>query len=214
MTRPWIAGIGSRETPAPYLRVIQRFAGTLAGRGVGVRSGRARGADTAWEEGALAAGGAVRRYLARPRRGIEALCPGELDPALAEQAYALAERLHPGWPRLSAYVRDLMARNVMILLGDDLRSPVDGVACWAPRSRIRDGRIVDVAGGTGLGVRLAAERGIPVLNLAVHAHLEHARAWHRAEAEPFARLFDPAALALSGGQCTPGQPTHEARASA
>ena len=185
----WIAGVGSRDTPAPYLTVIHRLAGTLARRGVGIRSGHARGADLAWEAGALGAGGAVRLYLPKPRRGVDGLTPDELSPELLEAAQATARRHHGGWDRFDDITRRLMTRNVLIVLGDQLQTPVAGLACWAPRSRLRSGRVVDVKGGTGLAVRLAAERGIPVLNLALESHLDLARTWHRTEGEPLEALF-------------------------
>ena len=69
----------------------------------------------------------------------------------------IAARLHPAWHRCSPAARKLHARNVNILLGAALDRPVDAVVAWT-----RDGA---VTGGTGMGLRIAAAYGIPILNL-------------------------------------------------
>lgn len=68
----------------------------------------------------------------------------------------LAARLHPAWGRCSPAVRKLHARNVAIL-GVTLSRPVDAVVCWTAGG--------EKAGGTGLGIRIAEDQGIPLLNL-------------------------------------------------
>ena len=55
--RARVALVGSREADPALARLAERLAGDLAGRGMGVVSGGARGIDTAAHEGALAAGG-------------------------------------------------------------------------------------------------------------------------------------------------------------
>ena len=70
---------------------------------------------------------------------------------------AIAAPLHPAWERCSPAVRKLHARNVAILLGDGLDRPVDAVVAWSERG--------EAVGGTGMGIRIAEDRGIPVLNL-------------------------------------------------
>ena len=71
---------------------------------------------------------------------------------------AIAADLHPTWHRCSPAARKLHARNVSILAADT-DAPVDAVACWT-----LDGL---PTGGTGMGIRIAHDRGIPVLNLGV-----------------------------------------------
>ena len=74
------------------------------------------------------------------------------------EAYRIAAYHHPAWERLSPGVRALMARNVHVLLGSDLRSPAAFFACWTPGG--------EVVGGTGHAIRVALAHGIPVVNLA------------------------------------------------
>lgn len=175
----WVAGIGSRETPAPYLRVIRTFAADISGRGYGLRSGGARGADQAWEEGAATGPSPVQSFRVSVRPGEPGIPLNAIAPAVVAQAAELASRHHRGWARLQDYARALMTRNCLQVLGPDLQDPVAHVLCWAADSVLEHGRVVDVAGGTGLAVRLAHSRGIPVLNLALPDHLDAARRWHR-----------------------------------
>ncbi|HET7698130.1 MAG TPA: DNA-processing protein DprA [Vicinamibacterales bacterium] len=63
LTRPGVAIVGSRAATSYALEVAARLAGELAGRGVLVVSGLARGADGAAHRGCLAAGGATVAVL-------------------------------------------------------------------------------------------------------------------------------------------------------
>lgn len=167
------AGVGSRETPADALRRIEQLAAALALRGYTLRSGAAPGADAAWERGAVAAGGHCEIFL--PWGGFQGHRTGlvmERQPGAA-RAMELAAEAHPAWERLNPAVRNLMARNSMQVLGADCASPVHFLLCWAKGSAFdADGRLVNVAGGTGLAVRIAARFNIPAFNLAHPPHAE------------------------------------------
>jgi hypothetical protein len=170
--RPY-AGIGSRETPPGALQFIEQLAGALALRGYTLRSGAAQGADAAWERGAVAAGGHCEIFL--PWGGFQGHRTGLVMERQdgAARAMELAGAAHPAWERLNPTVRNLMARNVMQVLGADCASPAKFVICWA-RSPTFDaaGNLVNVAGGTGLAVRIAARFNIPAFNLAHPPHAE------------------------------------------
>lgn len=173
----WYAGIGSRETPQDVLQLMEEIAIELAHAGRGLRSGGARGADSAFERGAIEADG--RREIFLPVAGYGRRQDG-IDAASlpsAAEAEALAKTLHPAWDRLDAIGRRLMARNANQVLGAGLDDPVRFVLCWANGSRRRNGKIVDVAGGTGLACRLAASRGIEVFNLKDLDHRQRIEQW-------------------------------------
>lgn len=171
MTIRSYAGIGSRRTPTNCLHYMRETAQRLATHGYTLRSGAAEGADTAFEDGARAGGGAREVFLPWDGFGnredgiVLDSCPGQAA------AYGIAAQHHPAWATLKPGVRRLMARNVFQILGANCDAPVSFVICWAPKPK-QDaaGRVMDVDGGTGLAVRLAYARGIEVFHLGVREH--------------------------------------------
>ena len=156
MTKLTYTGIGSRATPPDVLRDMTTMAAWLARTGWRLASGGADRADTAFARGAPA--GQRTLYLPWPgyngHGGPDCVAPGRSELAACID---LAERLHPAWLRCSSGVRRLHARNAAILLGVNLDRPVDTVVALTPGGA--------VTGGTGMGLRIAAEREIPVMNL-------------------------------------------------
>ena len=156
MTTLTYAGIGARATPGPVLADMAKMAGWLARTGWHLATGGAAGADTAFA--VFAPPG--RRTLYLPWRGYnghggpDCVVPSRTELAAWAEA---AARLHPAWHRCSPAVRKLHARNAAVLLGRDLRNPVDAVVAWSEGGA--------VTGGAGMALRIAAEHGIPVLNL-------------------------------------------------
>ena len=156
MTTLIYAGIGARATPAAVLADMTLMSAWLARTGWHLATGGADGADCAFAEGATAG----QRTIWLPWRGYN----GHRGPAyrvLSSAALSacidVAAPLHPAWDRCSPAVRKLHARNVAILLGQTCDRPVDAVVCWTAGG-------LDT-GGTGMGIRIAEARGIPVLNL-------------------------------------------------
>ena len=150
------AGIGSRRTPPEVLGQMGTIAEWLERTGWHLASGGANGADSAFADAASP----DARTIFLPWRGYngcsgpDTVVPsqGELDAWMA-----CASDHHPAWGRCSPAIRKLHARNAAILLGRDLSSPVSAVIAWTPGGRIE--------GGTGMGIRIAQSRRIPVLNL-------------------------------------------------
>ena len=150
------AGIGSRQTPDETLDDMTKMAGWLAKNGWHLSSGGADGADTAFANGATA----DQRSVFLPWKDYNKLGGPDcvtLNPSQLQNCMAVAERLHPTWDRCSQGARRLHARNAAILLGPNLDRPVNAVVAWTPGGAIK--------GGTGMGLRIAAEYNIPVLNL-------------------------------------------------
>lgn len=169
--RPY-AGIGSRETPESVMAYMEALAFKLACSGFELRSGGARGADQAFQAGAMAAGGPASIYV--PWRGFSK-GGSEVLPSteVVQKCVELAQSYHPAWGSLSYDDRLLMARNVCQVLGLDLTTPSRFVVCWTPSYRLdAQGRVCDGAGGTGLAIRLAYARGIPIFHLAVRDHAQ------------------------------------------
>ncbi len=134
------AGIGSRETPPHIMDAMKTFASLLKRKGYILRSGAAAGADSAFQSGA---GEFSEIFVANDA---------------TDEGIALAGEHHPAWERCNPYVRKLHGRNSMIILGQNLDDPVEFVMCWTQKGQ--------PVGGTGLGMRLALARNIPVYNLA------------------------------------------------
>jgi hypothetical protein len=126
-----------------------------AARGWTINSGHADGADYAFEVGAR-----QNCVVYLPWDGFNSKLPilgvarvvqrtDELDD--------LVRRFHPSPGKLTDGGWAMMRRNAYQVLGHDLNDPVDAVVCWT-----RDGA---VTGGTGHAIRIAAHRGIPVINM-------------------------------------------------
>lgn len=142
------AGIGAVETPSDVIMMMRYLGALLFKKGFTLRSGRARGADTAFETGVA-------------MNGIDALGKMQLftaaDADKHPEWFHHARQFHPAWRLCSDHAKALHARNSPIILGETLDDPVDFVLCWT-----RNGQII---GGTGQGLRIARHHRIPVINL-------------------------------------------------
>lgn len=157
-------GVGARKTPADILDLMGRIASAAAERGAILRSGGAKGADTAFEVGAL-----------RFAENFEGLAAEIYRPEEAnEAAMEIAARYHPAWHQLSSYVKRLHARNAFQVLGADLNTPSECLICWTPDGCCSHQYRSIRTGGTGTAISIASENGIPVFNL---FHQEHQSKW-------------------------------------
>ncbi len=136
----YYCGIGSRDTPAMVLALMTRIAIHLAKKGYILRSGGAKGADSAFEKGA----GAKEIFYARD--------------ALPWTYEEVQKHLPKGytWKGMRDYVQNLLARDMMQVLGRNGDEPVEFVICWTPTDKL---------GGTGYAIRYALAHNIPVYNL-------------------------------------------------
>lgn len=135
------AGIGNRDISENVKGAITALARGFYLLGYQLRSGGAIGADQAFERGHLFGStvDSIRKENA------------------TEEAIELASNHHPRWDLCKPNVRRLHGRNAMIIMGRDLKTPVDFVLCWA---------VDEEHGGTALGIRIARAHNIPVINLA------------------------------------------------
>jgi len=149
----YFAGIGSRATPPRVLDVMTAIARKLKGLEWTLRSGGAGGADQAFEAGFGSRG---------PKEIFYA------DDATV-QCIQLASKYHPAWDKCSNYAKKLHGRNMMILLGRMLDTPVKFVVCYTEGAQIK--------GGTGQALRYAKENGIPITNLGDPDVLKKVKEW-------------------------------------
>ena len=154
------AGIGSRRLTADQLKICRWIGYRLAKRGWMLSTGAAKGADQAFAEGALRAGGKVILHLpwwSYEKEWVDAMCAryGDqiiidvLDPKKDKEALHSVEIYHPAWYRLSQGALKLHARNYKIV------KDVEIILAWP----------VNNSGGTMQGIRIAEDLGIRVLRL-------------------------------------------------
>lgn len=140
MSTTCYAGVGARATPTQVLGYMEDIADLLRERRCVLRSGGAKGADQAFERGAL---GYSDIYL-----------PSSTPPKWTE---VFTMYFHPNPEKLDPFGWNAMCRNAVIMLGINGDSPVDFVVCWT-----KDGKD---SGGTGQAIRIANAFDIPVYNL-------------------------------------------------
>ena len=151
------AGIGSRETPDFMLQFMKKIGKFFGTRDWLLRSGGAKGADSAFEIGCDYVDGSKEIYYAEVDKHPEADWDGALK---------LVEKYHPApYALRSDYLRLLMARNSFQVLGADLKTPAALVVCWTPDGCEDGTQTTRDTGGTGQAIRIATAYGIPVLNL-------------------------------------------------
>lgn len=136
------AGIGSRKITQQIIGVMHFIAFRLAPHGFILRSGRAKGADTAFEKGCIVANGKHELFTADDVRSTW---------------FDHAASFHPNWENCTPYIRCLHARNSAIMLGANLDDPVKFVVCWTENGK--------AIGGTGQALRIAEHMNIPIYNL-------------------------------------------------
>lgn len=164
------AGIGSREMPPNVFQAIKDLAKMLCINGLVLRSGGAKkGADKAFEQGA-------DDVVRRAKNNLVMLDTATMKEIMlpwdtTEKAREEAAKHHPGWHHCSRHARRCHGRNTQIVLGRELDSPVNFVACWTKNEHY---------GGTSQGIRVARAYRIPVVNLAkipVEQWLEECLKW-------------------------------------
>lgn len=161
------AGIGSRETPQNILDKMKEVASLLSSKKYELRSGGAKGADSAFEEGVQNDKSTKYNnttiFYTKDATDTTRKIASEMHPnieAMKESVYkkAIANGKSESEAKNSAqYAHDLQARNTNQIFGDNLDTPVDFVLAWT-----KDGKDT---GGTGQAIRMAEAKGIPVINM-------------------------------------------------
>ena len=145
-------GIGSRKTPEHILKAMNVFAGIAEGYGYTLRSGGAKGADTAFELGVKSQS---NKNIYRVSQEFN-----------FNQNMFASKKLEKHVPipltKMRPVVRKLLIRNAFQIYGSDVSSPVLSrfLICWTPTV---DYTSIE-AGGTRYAVLMAQEENIPVYN--------------------------------------------------
>lgn len=158
------AGVGSRRTPADILLQMTKIASFMESQGYILHSGRADGADKAFEDGV--SDRAMKKIFLPWRLFNRSYSNLYL---ITEEAMRLAEKFHPFWEALSHPGKQLMARNGYQVLGESLNDPVDMLICYTT-----DGK---ASGGTGQAIRIAQHYKIPIFNMFFKKDIEILLSW-------------------------------------
>lgn len=146
-------GVGSRKIPAEAYTTLLDYAMELNLIGFSCRTGDAAGADQAFREGT------VEPIVYSPKHLLkkpEHWAYEEVKKHMPSDRY--------GFDNWSAFVKALLARNMMQVLGDCGTIPSEFLLCWAPSNDYSDSS----SGGTGYAIRCALAHNIPVYNLYLH----------------------------------------------
>lgn len=168
MKKYYITGIGSRETPSNIKLDIFNISKILTENNFILRSGGADGADTFFEDAFDFYHGKKEIYI--PWLGFNGNHSVLYN--TPSKAFDIAKNIHPAWHKLTHGGKKLHARNVLQVLGQDLKTPSDLVVCWTS-----DGK---ASGGTATAMNLAKKYNIPVFNLFNkddQVTLDHYLAW-------------------------------------
>lgn len=169
----YYTGVGSRKTYDSVNQLLGNVAKELANRGIILRSGGARGSDTAFHNGSLKSFENQMPEIYIPKNGYNGLYKSpharssvyslnDIDPELVAIATEIAARIHPKWSRCDEYARLLHIRNIFQVLGLDLKSPSQFLVCWASYT---DNRKFTPEGGTRTAWKVAVENDLPCFNL-------------------------------------------------
>jgi hypothetical protein len=145
----YYAGIGSRQTPPEVMEIMTSVSYWLSSLDYTLRSGGAKGADTAFERGSS------KSDIFLPWKGFNGNT-GPLHP-LTELHTQIAKEHHPIWDRLTPPVQKMHSRNVAQVLGLDCKTPSDFVLCYTPNG--------SGSGGTGQALRIAKNYNIPIFDM-------------------------------------------------
>jgi len=157
MKNKYYTGVGSRKTPSDILKLMTKLAYELSNLGYVLRSGRAIGADKAFEAGA---GFAKKIYLAKDSN---------------QECIELANRFHPyDLTKCKSYIQQLHGRNVKQVCGDNLNKPIlsQFLICWTVDGCLNHKSRTYKTGGTGTAISIADHFNIPVFNLQRNNELE------------------------------------------
>lgn len=144
----YYTGVGARSTPNNVLQLMTQIASKLDTMGYILRSGGAKGADSAFERGA------ITKQIFYAKDATQA-------------AINIAAQLHPKWNACSPFAKRLHGRNAFQVLGPNLNDPSEFLICWTPDGCVRHEDRRYTTGGTGTAISIASTYGVSVHNLSI-----------------------------------------------
>ena len=152
-------GVGSRDTPPEFLALIKQYAKILDKKGFTLRSGGARGADSAFES----VSNNKEIYFPSNNSKIDNNTYFFSESKLNEWKYML-DYYYLG-PRIKKeYTKNLHARNIAQVLGFDVDSPSFFLICYTPDG-LENLNYTPNSGGTRTAIFVAYKHNIPIFNI-------------------------------------------------
>jgi hypothetical protein len=186
MLKKYYTGVGSRETPEKYLKMMTELAYYLDRTGWTLRSGGSWGADEAFQKGVSSDFSNI--FLPKPNwrkeDGIQGVCISDKD-LIRDAMYTITKyNVHEDWDHLLNSRGDgalmtvkLHTRNVFQVLGDNLKNPSKFFVCYTRDGATTVEETTKDTGGTRTALRLAAIFNVPIFNLAKMEHELRIRNW-------------------------------------
>lgn len=145
----YYTGVGSRKIPIYIYKFLKNVALTMEREGWKVRTGNANGCD----------------QIFRTYTDAIVYHPQQIISNLEHWSYEEVQKHMPndreGYVDWKPYVKALLARNMMQVLGDDGKTPSEFLICWTPSTHYADSS----SGGTGYAIRCAIAHNVPVYNI-------------------------------------------------
>lgn len=167
-------GIGSRQTPENICNEMTDIAIELSNLGYTLRSGGAKGADSAFAKGSK------KSEIFVPWIGFNDIEDGIYHDSVGARLILKSVIGDSHYNNLSKGALALHSRNIFQVLGVGLDQPTDFVICWT------EGGITK--GGTATAIRLANKLNIPVFNLGKPDMIKTVREFIRKK--PLENLYD------------------------
>lgn len=157
----YYTGIGSRETPAKILEIMFKCARWFSQNNYILRSGKAAGADCAFQLGVQSVNGKAEIFIPWHRFSGDCRLSDKYDNIQGsnKEAEKIAMTIHPAWNRCSQGAKKLHTRNICQILGSDLKTPSLFVLYYANEVNGKP------QGGTATAVNLAKSYNIPTINM-------------------------------------------------
>jgi hypothetical protein len=156
-------GIGSRNTPEEVCKQMTQLAKHFESMGFILRSGSAGGADTAFENGVS---NPINKEIYLPWKNFNGNQSSYFE--ISQEAFELADTLHPIFKSLKPAIQRLHARNTYQVLGNDLKTPSAFLVCYTPCGSEEESTLTSKSGGTATAIKLAYRKGVPIFNLQRH----------------------------------------------
>jgi hypothetical protein len=164
------AALGNENPPAHIIDLINKFAKELEDAGYTMRTGGMKGTEDLFEKAV-----SVLKEIHLPWRDFDQ--KESKFTYTPDNAKLIAARFQPGWDGLKPFIQTFLAKNVRVLMGKDLKSPVLFLITWSEDGAESAREKSAKTGNAGHGIAVASELRIPIFNLGRPESVQRLRAY-------------------------------------